>query len=78
MDDEYRVVEGWNFFTRRWDVCLEIVEGPLFLFGLSLVAAEGMELGGGRERERVRVGDRTANSMGAFVPVLVRLGGCND
>lgn len=51
MDDEYRVVEGWNFFTRRWDVCLEIVEGPFFLFGLSLVAAEGMELGGGRERE---------------------------
>lgn len=77
MDDEYRVVEGWNFFTRRWSFCLEIVEGPFFLFGLSLVAAEGMELGGGG-RERVRVGDRTTNSMGAFVPVLVRLGGCND
>lgn len=52
MDDEYRVVEGWNFFTRRWDVCLEIVEGPFFWFGLSLVAAEEMELGGERERER--------------------------
>lgn len=59
-----------------WGVCLEIVEGPFFLFALSLVAAEGMELGGGRER--VHVGDRIANSMGAFVPVLVRLGGCND
>lgn len=36
-----------------WGVCLEIVEGPFFLFGLSLVAAEGMELGRGeRERER--------------------------
>lgn len=34
-----------------WGVCLEIVEGPFFLFALSLVAAEGMELGGGRERE---------------------------
>lgn len=59
-----------------WGVCLEIVEGPFFLFALSLVAAEEMELGGGKER--VRVGDRTTNSMGAFVPVLVRLGGCND
>lgn len=52
MDDEYRVVEGWNFFTRRWDVCLEIVEGPFFLFGLSLVAAEGMDGAGWGERER--------------------------
>lgn len=34
-----------------WGVCLEIVEGPFFLFGLSLVAAEGLELGGERERE---------------------------
>lgn len=34
-----------------WGVCLEIVEGPFFLFGLSLVAAEGMQLGRG-ERER--------------------------
>lgn len=76
MDDECRVVEGGTFFTRRWGVCLEVVEGPFFLFALSLVAAEGMELGGGRER--VHVGDRIANSMGAFVPVLVRLGGCND
>jgi len=59
-----------------WGVCLEIVEGPFFLFALSLIAAEGMELGG--ERERVHVGDRITNSMGAFVPVLVRLGGCND
>lgn len=78
MDDECRVAEGGTFFTRRWDVCLEIVEGPFFLFGLSLVAAEGMDGAGWGERERVRVGDRTTNSMGAFVPVLVRLGGCND
>lgn len=33
-----------------WGVCLEIVEGPFFLFALSLIAAEGMELGRG-ERE---------------------------
>lgn len=62
-----------------WGVCLEIVEGPFFLFALSLIAAEGMEMGRGeRGRESIHVGDRIANSMGAFVPVLVRLGGCND
>lgn len=79
MDDECRVAEGWTFFTWRWGVCLEIVEGPFFLFALSLIAAEGMEMGRGeRGRESIHVGDRIANSMGAFVPVLVRLGGCND
>lgn len=36
-----------------WSVCLEIVEGPFFLFALSQVAAEGMDLGRG-ERERTR------------------------
>lgn len=42
-----------------WGVCLEIVEGPFFLSALSLVAAEGVDLGRGeRERERVCVSAR--------------------
>lgn len=39
-----------------WGVCLEIVEGPFFLFALSLVAAEGMDGAGWGERESTRRG----------------------
>lgn len=77
MDDECRVAEGGTFFTRHLGCLSRDSRRPLFLVCLVADRSRGNGAGWG-ERERVRVGDRTTNSMGAFVPVLVRLGGCND
>lgn len=77
MDDECRVVEGGTFFTRHLGCLSRDSRRPLFLVCLVADRSRGNGAGWG-ERERVHVGDRITNSMGAFVPVLVRLGGCND